>query len=84
MNFKQNNALKLKKVLNARVEVLSEELMDLVEQEQNRSKKVWVRWIARKNTHGTSSMLLKELALEDVAEYKNCIRMSPARFNVLQ
>ena len=29
------------------------------------------------------SMLLKELAIEDVKKYRNCMRMSPASFEIL-
>lgn len=47
--------------------VLCEDLMKIIESEENVLKRIWV------------SMLLKELGLEDVAEYRNCMRMSPER-----
>ncbi|XP_072384736.1 uncharacterized protein [Diabrotica undecimpunctata] len=40
-------------------------------------------WLKRRNTHGASALLLKELALEDELEYKMCLRMTPRKFEEL-
>jgi hypothetical protein len=50
----------------------------MIEEEQNRKKRLWVRdWIGRRDSRGASTLLLKELAAEDVNEYKICLRMTP-------
>jgi hypothetical protein len=42
--------------------------------ENPQRKRLWIRkWLARRNTHGASNMFLKELATEDIEEYKNCM-----------
>jgi hypothetical protein len=54
------------------------QLVEVLEEEIAREKKVWVRmWLARRSTHGGSALLLKELHTEDPAEYRACLRMSP-------
>lgn len=59
------------------IDVLEDVLM-------NSQKRRWIRkWLARRDTRGASSLLLKELAVEDVAEYTNCMRMSPKSFDIL-
>jgi hypothetical protein len=59
-------------------EVLLDEVSDMVEEEQNRKKRPWVRdWIGRRDSRGASTILLKELAAEHVNEYKICLRMTP-------
>ncbi|KAJ8909693.1 hypothetical protein NQ315_011427, partial [Exocentrus adspersus] len=68
------------------VRIVIEELITILEDQlrDNRNKRVWIRpWLARRNTHGASNMLLKELAVEDVPEYRNCMRMTPDCFNLL-
>jgi hypothetical protein len=46
----------------------------MIEEEQNRKRRLWVRdWIGRRDSRGASTLLLKELAAEDVNEYKICL-----------
>lgn len=74
----------LKKALKMCLNVLCEELIDILQELIVQKKRVWIRkWLERRNTHGASNMLLKELAVEDVAEYRNCMRMSPECFKIL-
>jgi hypothetical protein len=55
----------------------------MIKEEQNRKKRLWVRdRIGRRDSRG-SSTLLKELAAEDVNEYKICLRMAPQKFDAL-
>jgi hypothetical protein len=50
------------------------EVSDVIEEEQNRKKRLGVRdWIGRRDSRGASTLLLKELAAEDVNEYKICL-----------
>lgn len=50
----------------------------------NNLTRCWVRkWMRRRDTHGASSTLLKELADEDAPEYRNCMRMSKEKFEIL-
>jgi hypothetical protein len=57
------------------------QLVEVLEEEIAREKKVWVRkWLAR-STHSGSALLLKELCTEDPAEYRACLRMSPECFD---
>jgi hypothetical protein len=66
--------------------VLLDEVSDLIEEEQNRKKGLWVRdWIGRRDSRGayTRTLLLKELAAEDVNGYKICLRMTPEKFDAL-
>lgn len=56
----------------------------MIQEELTRNKRMWVRmWIGRRNSHGASALLLKELALEDPQEYKMCLRMTPENFEKL-
>jgi hypothetical protein len=58
--------------------VLLDEVSDMIEEEQNGKKRLWVRdWIGRRDSRGASTLLLKELAAEGVNEYKICLRMTP-------
>lgn len=60
------------------------EIAEALKEEIWRKKKEWVRgWLVKRNTHGASALLLKELATEDMLEYKMCLRMSPANFDKL-
>jgi hypothetical protein len=55
-------------------DVLLNEVSNMIEQEQNRKKRLWIRdWIGRRDSRGASALLLKELADEDVNEYKSCL-----------
>ena len=74
--------LALKKCLTRVYCVLLDEVSDMIEEEQSRKKRLWVRdWIGRRDSRGASTLLLKELAAEDVNEYKMCLRMTPEKFD---
>ena len=76
--------LALQKCLKRVYDVLLNEVSDMIEEEQNRKKRMWVRdWIGRRDSRGASTLLLKELAAEDVNEYKICLRMTPEKFDAL-
>lgn len=82
----QSRKLKLlKKVCLPRMyNVLLAEVHDLLEKEKNKKKRKWVRdWIARRDKFGASAHLFKELADEDIMEFKMCLRMSPENFQIL-
>jgi hypothetical protein len=65
-------------------DVLLDEVSDMIEEEQNGKKRLWVRdWIGRRDRRGASTLLLKELVAEDVSEYKICLRMTPEKFDAL-
>jgi hypothetical protein len=56
----------------------------MIEEEQNRKKRLWVRdWIGRRDSRGASTLLLKELAAKDVNEYKMCLQMTPEKCDTL-
>lgn len=79
---KTPNAVKL--ISKCFISIISEELKDLIEKELEWKKRVWIRkWLEKRNTHGASNLLLNELAVNDVAEFTNCMRMSPTMFNIL-
>jgi hypothetical protein len=43
-------------------------------------RKLWVRkWLVRRESHGGSARLLKELAAEHHSEYRSFMRMTPDR-----
>ncbi|KAB0805313.1 hypothetical protein PPYR_02283 [Photinus pyralis] len=74
----------LRVAVNQCIIVLCDEIIDLIRREQNKKRRMWVRkWIARRSTHGFSSMLLKELSEEGLGEYRNCMRMSKEAFDIL-
>ena len=74
----------LKKCLTRVYDVLLDKVSDMIEKEQNRKKRLWVRdWTGRRDSRGASALLLKELADEDVNEYKICLRMTPEKFDAL-
>jgi hypothetical protein len=54
------------------------------EEGQSRKKRLWVRdWIGRRDSRGVSALLLKELASQDVNEYKILLRMTPEKFDTV-
>jgi hypothetical protein len=80
----RRQGLALKKCLTRVYDVLLDEVSDMIEEEQNREKRLWVRdWIGRRDSRGASTILLKELASKDVNEYKICLRMTPEKFDAL-
>ena len=65
--------LPLKKCLTRGYNVLLDEVSDMIEEEQNRKKQLWVHeWIGSRDSRGASALLLKELA-DNVNVYKMCL-----------
>ena len=65
-------------------ECLNEEINNLIDEEQFRPQRLWVRKrIRRRETRGASALLLKELSVEDPQEYRLCLRLTPERFETL-
>ena len=61
--------VRLKKVLVQLSESLTDEINNLADEEQFRPRRLWVRkWIRRRETRGTSVLLLKDLSVEDPQE----------------
>jgi hypothetical protein len=76
--------LALKKCSTRGYDVLLDEVSDMIKEEQNRKKQLWVHdWIGRRDSRGASTLLLKELTAEDVNKYKICLRMTPKKFDAL-
>jgi hypothetical protein len=70
------------KVFTRVYDVLLDEVSDIIEEEQNRKKRLWVcDLIGRRQSRGASAHLVKELADEDVNEYKICLRMTTEKFD---
>ena len=79
-----NSALnkKLRKIFLDVSIIVSEEILSYIEEEKH--PRLWVRkWIGRRDSRGMSTLLLKELSLEDPEEYRNCLRLTPAKFESL-
>lgn len=52
--------------------------------EELEKKREWTRkWLLRRESHGASSLILKEFRFEDPSEYRACLRMSPESFDEL-
>ena len=65
-------------------ECLTEEINNLIDEEQFRPWRLWVRkWIHRRESRGASVLLLKELPVEDPLEYRLCLRLTPESFETL-
>ena len=60
-------------------------LIDELETElSKKQKRIWTRkWLLRRDTHGNSVGLIRELAIEDKSEYKSFMRMTPEQFEFL-
>lgn len=60
-------------------------LIDELETEiSKKQKRIWTRkWLLRRDTHGSSVGLIRELAIEDKSEYKSFMRMTPDQFEFL-
>jgi hypothetical protein len=79
----RHQRLPLKKCLTRVYNVLLDEVSDMIEEEQNRKKQLWVcEWIGSRDSRGASALLLKELA-DNVNECKMCLRMTPKKFDAL-
>lgn len=64
--------------------LLLEEVTDVVEKELKKEKRIWVRnWIGERNEKGGSTMLLRQLKLEDPSEYRLALRMTAENFEEL-
>ncbi|KAJ8939523.1 hypothetical protein NQ314_011090 [Rhamnusium bicolor] len=64
--------------------IICGELAEIISDEMTKEKRCWVKkWLSRRESHGTSATLLRELANEDLSEYKNCMRMSKQQFEIL-
>jgi hypothetical protein len=57
------------KAIDAAVIVLCEELRQIIKKKRTKREKCR-NWIARRQTHGASKTLLRELANEDPQEYR--------------
>jgi hypothetical protein len=75
---------KCRRIVKKVSRLLLVQIVEVLEEEIAREKKVSVRrWLARRSTHGGSALLLKELYTEDPVEYHACLRMSPECFDTL-
>jgi len=74
----RSKIVRLKKVLVQLSECLTEEINNLIDEEQFCRLRLWVRkWIRRRKTRGALALLLKELSVEDPQEYRLCLRLTP-------
>ena len=74
----------VKDVINNVSRVLYGEILEILEEEVHKEKRIWVReWIKRRDERGASASLLRELYVEDHNEYRACLRMSPRVFDLL-
>ena len=80
----RSKIVRLKKVLVQLSECLTEEINNLIDEEQFRLRRLWVRkWIRIRETRGASALLLKELSVKDPQEYRLCLRLTPESFETL-
>ena len=82
----RSKIVRLKKVLVQLSKCLrvTEEINHLIDEEQFRPRRLWVRkWIRRRETRGASALLLKELSVQDPQEYRLCLRLTPGSFETL-
>ena len=80
----RSKIVRLKKVLVQLSECSTEEINNLIDEEQFCPRRLWVRkWIRRRETRGASALLLKELSVEDPQEYRLCLRLTPESFETL-
>ncbi|KAL4118996.1 hypothetical protein QTP88_011872 [Uroleucon formosanum] len=72
---------KIRKLISKRcLSIISQELLDLIKEEQRR---ICIRkWFEKRGLHGVSNLLLNELIENDIAEFTNCMRMSPTMGSV--
>lgn len=92
MEFRHRRVLQSKKLVKLGIKnvlwrisgILINEISNLIQEEKNRPKRIWVRkWISRRPTRGASALLLKEICIEDPLEYKMCLRLTPGKFEEL-
>lgn len=61
--------------------IISDELETELSKKQ---KRIWTRkWLLRRDTHGNSVGLIRDLAIEDKSENKSFMRMTPEQFEFL-
>lgn len=64
--------------------LLKEELSKMLKEENVTKKRLWVRkWISDRAITGGSTLLLKQLRLEDPSEYRLALRLTPDNFEEL-
>lgn len=65
--------------------IIISSIIDELEVEiRKRQKRIWTKkWLLRRDTHGNSVGLLRELAVEDQMEYKRFMRITPVQFDFL-
>lgn len=69
------NRRKVNKVIRNVSRIVLAEIVEILGEEIGKKKRLWVRnWLTRRNTRGGSALLIKELYLEDRAEYISCIK----------
>ena len=83
-----NRHRKIKRFFKDYVNQISPMMIELLEDELHKSidkrKRIWTRkWILRRGTHGASVGLLRELASEDVNEYRSFMRMNVEQFQLI-
>ncbi|CAH2093727.1 unnamed protein product [Euphydryas editha] len=82
MNAQRSRQIRaiLRKILTVVVEQIEDDILF----EINKPIRIWERqWISRRSMLGGSSLLLKELAIEDLKEYRDSMRMTEESFNWL-
>lgn len=72
-------------VINNLTPLICDELLKLLKREKSkRKRRCWVKpWIMNRVKYGASDILLRELAEEDTAAYRNIMRMSKEKFQEL-
>ncbi|CAH1953995.1 unnamed protein product [Acanthoscelides obtectus] len=64
--------------------LIRKKLQERLNQKKRKARRMWVRnWISKRDTHGASNILLRQLKDEDPVAYRNVLRMSNEQFNVL-
>lgn len=64
--------------------LLREELINMLEEEIHKKKRIWVRnWISDRYATGASALILKQLRLEDPSEYRMALRLNAENFDEL-
>ncbi|XP_072395514.1 uncharacterized protein [Diabrotica undecimpunctata] len=83
MELQQKQLLKGKCVKKMFV-LLREELINMLEEEVVKEKRLWVRkWISDRSITGASSFLLKQLRVENPTEYRLALRLTSENFDQL-
>jgi hypothetical protein len=84
MSSRRARRRKLRKVFKDCVNRIIPTMIELLEEELTRKKRLWSRkWILRRCTHGAAAGLLRELECEDTTEYRLFLRMDSEQFDNL-